>query len=186
MQKRVKGAERKDLFLEAAAAIVLDQGVGAVTMEGVAQRCGVNKSLPYRYFADRDAVLAALFDREHAKYAAWWAEALPADPTFEAAVRAALRHWCARADDGQELYLRLVTDSGRMRERARGIQEENVRGWAAGLERAYGLPAKVARQYAWFMVTGVTGFLAARDGDDDALIDTVTLAVVAGAEALRA
>jgi AcrR family transcriptional regulator len=186
VQKRVKGPERRDLFLEAAAAIVLDQGVGAVTMEGVAQRCGVNKSLPYRYFADRDAVLAALFDREHAKYAAWWAEALPADPTFDAAVRAALRHWCARADDGQELYLRLVTDSGRLRARARDIQEENVRGWAAGLQRAYALPPAVARQYAWFMVTGVTGFLAARDGDDEALIDTVTIAVVAGAEALKA
>jgi len=186
VQKRLKGSERRDVFLDAAAAIVLEQDVGAVTMERVAQRCGVNKSLPYRYFADRDAVLAALFDREQASYAARWARQLPEDPTFEAAVRAALRHWCVRTDEGGELYLRLVTDSGRLRARARQIQQANAEGWAAGLQRAYGLPARVALQYAWFMVTGVSGFLAARDGDDEALIDTITTAVLAGAEALKA
>jgi len=186
VQKRLKGSERRDVFLDAAAAIVLEQGVAAVTMEGVAQRTGVNKALPYRYFADRDAVLGALFDREQANYAARWAAELPADATFEAAVRAALRHWCARTDEGGELYFRLITDSGRLRERARQMQEANARGWAAGLERAYGLPGDVAYQYAWFMVTGVTGFLAARNGDDEALIETITVAVVAGAEALSA
>lgn len=186
VQKRVTGPERRDLFLDAAAAIVLENGVAAVTMEGVAQRCGVNKSLPYRYFADRDAVLAALFDREQAGYAARWANALPPDPTFETAVRTALRHWCARSDEAGELFLRLSTDSGRLRERARQMQEANARGWAAGLQRTYGLPGDVARQYAWYMVTGVTGFLAARNGDDDALIETITVAVVAGAEALQA
>lgn len=185
VQKRLKGPERRDAFLDAAAAIVLEQGVAAVTMEGVAQHCGVNKSLPYRYFTDRDAVLAALFDREQASYAARWTQELPPDATFEAAVRAALRHWCARSDEGGELFLRLVTDSGRLRARAREMQEANAKSWAAGLTRAYGLPDDVALQYAWFMVTGVTGFLAARNGDDEALIDTITVAVLAGAEALR-
>jgi AcrR family transcriptional regulator len=146
----------------------------------------VNKSLPYRYFADRDGVLAALFDREQAGYAARWAQVLPKGATFEVAVRAALRHWCARSDESGELFLRLVTDSGRLRERAREMQEANAKLWAAGLTRAYGLPDEVALQYAWFMVTGVTGFLAARNGDDEALIDTITVAVVAGAEALKA
>lgn len=186
VRTRLKGSERRDVFLDAAAAIVLDQGVAAVTMEGVAQRCGVNKSLPYRYFADRDAVLGALFDREQASYAARWAAELPVDATFEAAVRAALRHWCARTDEGGELYFRLVTDSGRLRERARDMQRANAEGWATGLRRTYGLPADVALQYAWFMVTGVTGFLAARTGDDEALIETIATAVVAGAEALKA
>lgn len=186
VQKRLKGSERRDAFLDAAAAIVLEQGVAAVTMEGVAQRTGVNKALPYRYFTDRDAVLGALFDREQASYAARWSAELPADATFEAAVRAALRHWCARTDESGELYFKLITDSGRLRARAREMQEANARGWAAGLERAYRLPSDVAYQYAWFMVTGVTGFLAARNGDDEALIDTITVAVVAGAEALKA
>lgn len=186
VQKRLKGSERRDVFLDAAAAIVLEQGVAAVTMEGVAQRSSVNKSLPYRYFADRDAVLGALFDREQASYAARWANELPAEPTFEGAVRAALRHWCNRTDEGGELYLKLVTDSGRLRERAREMQDANAKGWATGLQRAYGLPDDVALQYAWFMVTGVSGFLAARDGDDEALIDTITVAVIAGAEALKA
>lgn len=186
VQKRLKGTERRDAFLDAAATIVLDQGVGAVTMEGVALRTGVNKALPYRYFADRDGLLGALFDREQASYAARWTQELPLDATFDAAVRAALRHWCARSDESGELFLRLVTDSGRLRERARETQEANAKGWAAGLTRAYGLPDDVALQYAWFMVTGVTGFLAARNGDDEALIETITVAVVAGAKALKA
>lgn len=184
-KKRLRGAERRSLFLDAAAAIVVEGGVAAVTMEGVAARCGVNKALPYRYFADKDVVLKALFDREQERYAQKWAREVPKDATFDEVVRAALRHWCMRVDEGGELLLRLMSDSGRMRAQAREMQSNHAEAWAAGLMRTYSIPHDVALQYAWFMVTGVTGVIAARNGNDEALIETIATAVIAGAEALQ-
>lgn len=184
-KKRLRGSERRSLFLDAAAEIVIESGVSAVTMEGVAARCSVNKSLPYRYFADKDVMLTALFDREQERYALKWAREVPKNANFEVVVRAALRHWCIRADEGGELLLRLVSDNGRMRVQARDMQRRHAEGWAAGLTQTYKIPPDAALQYAWFMVTGVTGVLAARDGNDDALIETIATAVIAGAEALQ-
>lgn len=184
-KKRLRAAERRSLFLDAAADIVIESGVAAVTMEGVAASCGVNKALPYRYFADKDEVLKALFDREQERYAQKWAREVPRDAGFEEVVRAALRHWCMRADEGGELLLRLMSDSGRMRAQAREMQRNHAEAWAAGLTAAYGVPPEAALQYAWFMVTGVTGVLAARNGNDEALIETVATAVIAGAKALQ-
>jgi AcrR family transcriptional regulator len=62
---RLTGDERRDVFLDAAAAIIVEQGVEALTMEGIAARTGVSKALGYRYFANREDLLIALFDREN-------------------------------------------------------------------------------------------------------------------------
>jgi AcrR family transcriptional regulator len=184
-QKRLKGPERRERLLDAAADIVIKQGVAAVTMEGVAQMTGVNKSIPYRYFTDRDDLLATLFDREHAIYAERWAELMPADAPFEQRVRGALQIWFLRADERGELFMRLISDSGRLAEKAKAVQTTNAEAWTASLQRHFELPPHIAKQYAWFMVAGTGGALAARNGDDSTLIETLTVAVAAGAEALR-
>jgi len=185
-QKRLKGAERRALFLDAAAEIVIEQGVEAVTMEGVALRTGVTKALGYRYFTDRDDLLGALFDRENGMYVERWNKLLPRDAPFDEWVRGALRLWFLRADERGELFMRLVSDNGRLAEKAKALQAQNVQAWAAGVERAYRLPKPVALHLAWFMVAGTAGALAARDGDDEALIDTIVFAIVSAAEALQA
>jgi hypothetical protein len=95
-----------------------------------------------------------------------------------------LKYWFRRADERGELFMRLVRDSGPLAARAKADQKANAEGWALGLQKAFDLPARQARQYAWFMVAGTAGALDARDGDDEALIDAITLAVVAGAKAL--
>ncbi|WP_269714792.1 TetR/AcrR family transcriptional regulator [Caulobacter sp. NIBR2454] len=186
-QTRLKGPERRERFLDAAAQIVIEQGVWAVTMDGVAARTGVNKSLGYRYFADRDALLEALFERETQVYVERLAADLPAKPNFEAWVRGALKQWFRKVDERGELFMRLTSDHGPLAERAKAIRQADAAGWSAGLQRAYRLPEPQARQYAWFMVAGLAGVLASRTGEgDEELIDTITLAVLAGAEALKA
>jgi len=186
-QTRLKGSERRACFLDAAAEIVIEHGVSAVTMDGVAARTGVNKSLGYRYFADRDALLVALFERETQVYVERLAAELPANASFEQWVRGALKQWFRKVDERGELFMRLTSDHGPLAARAKAIQQTNADGWSMGLQKAYGLPPTQARQYAWFMVTGLVGVLAARTGEgDEDLIDAITLAVMAGAGALKA
>ncbi|MET0339112.1 MAG: TetR/AcrR family transcriptional regulator [Caulobacter sp.] len=186
-QTRLKGPERRERFLDAAAQIVLEQGVWAVTMDGVAAKTGVNKSLGYRYFTDKDALLEALFDRESRVYAGRYAADLPPNPSFEDYVRSALRLWFRRIDERGELFLRLTSESGPLAERAKAMRQADVDGWTQGLQLAYKLPPTQARQLAWYMVAGVSGVLASRTGQgDDELIETITLAVTASAKALRA
>ena len=183
-QTRLKGAERRERFLDAAAQIVIEQGVAAVTMDGVAHLTGVTKALGYRYFTDRDDLLTALFDRETQIYVERLAGEVGPKSSFEDWVRGALKYWCRRADERGELFMRLVRDCGPLAERARTNRKADAEGWALGLQRAFGLPPRQAKQYAWFMVAGTAGALDARDGDDDAMIEAITLAVVAGAKAL--
>jgi len=47
-------------ILRAAAEILEEQGVAALSLREAARRAGVSHNAPYRHFADRDALLAAL------------------------------------------------------------------------------------------------------------------------------
>ncbi|WP_214672514.1 hypothetical protein, partial [Escherichia coli] len=48
-------------------------------------------------------------------------------------------------------------------------------------------PQRQAEHMAWFIVSGAAGILSARNGEDDeALIETLVVCVVAACEALRA
>jgi AcrR family transcriptional regulator len=54
---------RRQQLLDAAADIVVTDGVSAVTMDRIAQRAGVSNGQAYRFFANRTEVLRALLDR---------------------------------------------------------------------------------------------------------------------------
>lgn len=62
-RRRLRREERYELLLDAAEALVVERGVGGLTMEGIAARGNVNKALPYQHFPNRDAVLVALHER---------------------------------------------------------------------------------------------------------------------------
>lgn len=49
-------------LLEAAAALALEGGIGAVTVQAVARRAGVTKGGLFHHFADKDALISVLFD----------------------------------------------------------------------------------------------------------------------------
>jgi AcrR family transcriptional regulator len=63
---RLTPEARRDMILDHAAAIVLREGLQAAGMERLARDCGVSKGLVYNYFPTRDAVFAALLEREQA------------------------------------------------------------------------------------------------------------------------
>jgi AcrR family transcriptional regulator len=181
-QTRIKGTARRERLLDAAADIVLEQGVAAVTMDGVAARNGVNRAIAYRYFADRDDLLASLLDREYHRQTALIAEGLGPDVTFEQWLHYALRHWFRHG----ELFMRLYNDHGPLAAKAKAIREADAKVWAVGLQRGFGLAPRTALHLASFMVAGASGAMETRNGtDDEAIIDNITSSVVAAAKALR-
>ena len=54
----------RDRLLDAAAAIIAEEGPTAATMSAIASRAGVSRMTAYRKFEDRHSLLAALFNRE--------------------------------------------------------------------------------------------------------------------------
>lgn len=186
-QTRLKGPERKDRFLDAAAEIVIEHGVSAVTMDGVAARSGVNKALGYRYFTDRDNLLEALFDREVQRHVSRVDQEIARDASFEDWIRYGLRHWFRRMDESGVLFMRLTSDNGPLAAKAAARRQADVQSWAQGLQRTFGIAPRPAQHLASFLVAGTAGALAVRNGqDDDDVIETITVSILAAAEALKA
>jgi AcrR family transcriptional regulator len=147
-----------------AAAIVLEEGVEGVTMEGIASRAGVNKALPYRHFANRDDLLLALFDREAERFDEEVAQALDGACGLEAKLRAVVGVWLDQVEDGRygvSEALELVrTSSGVLEERRRARLCEAVAFFADDLVAEHGLTPGDAQLVATVMLTRATGFLA--------------------------
>jgi AcrR family transcriptional regulator len=60
VRRRLTKEGRRAQLLETARELLTEQGAGSLTMEGLAARAGVDKALPYRHFANADAVVAEL------------------------------------------------------------------------------------------------------------------------------
>jgi AcrR family transcriptional regulator len=58
--RQSRGQRRVDLLLDAAAAVIAEQGLQAATAEAIAQRAHTAKGSLYQFFPNRDAVVAAL------------------------------------------------------------------------------------------------------------------------------
>jgi AcrR family transcriptional regulator len=57
-------AARREALLDAAATLLVDEGLYRFTMEALAAAAGVSKALPYQHFGNATAVIAALYERE--------------------------------------------------------------------------------------------------------------------------
>ena len=67
MGDRVGRAERRELLLDAAAALVRAGDAESVSMEAVAEQAGVSRPLVYKHFANRDELLGELYRRAAAQ-----------------------------------------------------------------------------------------------------------------------
>jgi TetR/AcrR family transcriptional regulator, mexJK operon transcriptional repressor len=60
---RPRDLEKREAILEAASTLFFERGITATTVDSVAERAAVSKMTVYAYFADKPALLAAVFDR---------------------------------------------------------------------------------------------------------------------------
>lgn len=77
----------RDAIVDAATALLDDGGPAAVTLREVGRRAGVSHNAPYKHFADKESLLAAVAARELDAYTALLA---PEDRGFTAAFDAYL------------------------------------------------------------------------------------------------
>lgn len=181
-QTRITGAARRERLLDAAAQIVLEQGVAAVTMEAVALRNGVNRAMTYRYFTDRDDLLGQLLHREYVRQTEHITAQTDAVADLEGAIRYALRHWFSHG----ALFLKLANDTGPLAARAAAIRRADALFWSDAFEKNLSLPHDVGLQLAAFVVGGSFGVFESRTGDnDDTVIDDLVLSILAAGQALR-
>lgn len=61
---RLTASARRDQLLDVTTALVIEQGFQSVSIESVAQEANVARSLVYKHFADRAALLDAVVERE--------------------------------------------------------------------------------------------------------------------------
>lgn len=96
----MRGDDRRQQLLDAAATILVEHGAAAMSMERLAAEAGVSKALPYKHFDNSEQVLAELYRRETVALgrAVWRAldATGPDDDTVRVSIRAYLDEVIAR------------------------------------------------------------------------------------------
>lgn len=104
-RRRLSRAERREQLLDVASELVVERGIGALTMERLAEWAGVSKALPYQHFGDSDAVLVAVHNREVELLAARIEQALRDRGDGDAVDVLVQSYFAAVADRGDILAL---------------------------------------------------------------------------------
>jgi AcrR family transcriptional regulator len=79
-RKRIPQSERREQLLDVALALLAEEGFGAISMEAIARRAGVNRVVIYRSFPNLPVLLAALMHREDARVRATLRGLIPQTP----------------------------------------------------------------------------------------------------------
>ena len=135
-------------------------------MEAVAAESGVDKALPYRHFANRDALLLALYERAIAAFDARVVAAVANARSLEDELRAIVDLWLDDLEAGGVVsrVQRLEAAAGPLARRRRQRLAESA-AWLAGRIRANrALSPRRALIAAGVLMAGTAGLLAAWRG----------------------
>jgi AcrR family transcriptional regulator len=91
-QRRLPGAERRELILEAAGRLFGEGGYSHTTLDEIAAAAQVTKPILYRHFDSKKALYLALLER-HREDLPRFFERVPGDLPFEERVEAILEAW---------------------------------------------------------------------------------------------
>lgn len=107
---RLSAEARTKHLLDAAAEVILEQGMDGLTMEAVAERASVSRALSYFYFESRSDLIRALYNRE---LGMMYDAVLPAleggGATLEHRVRAGVAAYFDVVDSRHDLFALLGT-----------------------------------------------------------------------------
>jgi len=160
---RLRRAERHDALVDAAAALVAERDVEAVSMEAVAARVGVSRALVYKHFANRHELLAALYRREATALDAEIVNTVSAADGFEMIVRTLIRAVLAGARSRGAIFARLQRAGARdatLRAEQAKRDRRTVRYFTRLATDEFGLPEPHARSAVRILLTGIDSVLA--------------------------
>lgn len=103
MRHVVERAARRESYLDAAIAVISDEGPTA-SMEAIASAAGVSKPILYRHFGDREGLVAALADRFTDALVARLDEVLTGRGTPDEILRACIDAYIAGIEGDPSLY----------------------------------------------------------------------------------
>lgn len=138
---------RRAQICAAAARMVLEEGISAITMERLARETGISKALVYNYFATRDQLLAALLKREQTELRERGIGAALRAETFPELIRQTTRVYLEQVEHRGALIAALLSDPsvGRlMEEESREDRERTRRFFVKQVARTYELPEGIA------------------------------------------
>ena len=174
----------KTALLDAADALLDEGGAGAVSLREAARRAGVSATAPYRHFADKEALLAALATRGFEQFGEALGEAARESDPLAAMGLAYVRFALARPGRFRLMFGPGISDRGRYPElqaaAARAFErlEAGVRADPQkSREPDAGRNVRVRAVAAWALVHGLAqlfldGML--RDEDPEALVRAIT------------
>lgn len=157
---RLPRSERREHLLDVAAQLILDKGIEAVTMEGVATAAGVSKGLGYAYFSNSSTLLRALLEREVRKLNKRISEAFGTETEFEGRLRAVIHAWFDHIEEQGILMGRLLQatrNDGPHVEARNAYNRFNEQWWADLAERELGVPNGRGRIATAIILSGLEG-----------------------------
>ena len=157
---RLPRSERREHLLDVAAQLILEKGIEAVTMEGVATAAGVSKGLGYAYFANSGTLLRALLNREVRRLNERVFSAFGQEDDFEARLRAVIHAWFDHIEEQGVLMGRLLQatrNDGPHVEARNAYNRFNEQWWADLAERELGVPNGRGRIATAIILTGLEG-----------------------------
>jgi AcrR family transcriptional regulator len=151
----------KAALLDAADALLDEGGVEAVSLREAARRAGVSAMAPYRHFADKEALLAALATRGFQAFGAALGDAAKASADgFAAMGRAYVRFALARPGRFRLMFGSGIGDRSRHPELcAAGEQASRQLNAAVKASGRAGADPETAAIRAWSMVHGLSHLL---------------------------
>jgi AcrR family transcriptional regulator len=187
---RLSHAQRRRQLLDAAACLIIERSLDAVTMEGVAARAGVSKALPYRFFTNRDDLLMALYDREAGILTRRMREATRRVDGFEPRVRAIVETWLEGVSERGLVLGMLVLASplaGPIEARRQHVVTALAREWGGAVARELGIDEHRAQRMMTVVLVGGQALIPLwlqQPDDRKTLIDDFVGFVVAGVGSL--
>jgi len=191
---RLDRERRRDLLLDAAASMVADGEIEAITMDAVAERAGVSRPLVYKHFANRHELLAAVYTRESALLHAELEAAVTAATSFEGMVRALVRGALDAQAKRGATFASLGAAGSRTPDRRREQRDRDrttLAFFSARAEKELGVERRAARAGLGILLGAIPSVLAAwrrkpTAAHADLLEDTYTALVLGGLERIAA
>ena len=106
---RLSPEERKEQLLDAAAAVLLEQGIDGWTMESVTEVAQVSRALGYFYFESRTDLIRALYNREFSRLYDAMLPAFESSASLEERVRATVHAYFDVVATQHDLFALLNT-----------------------------------------------------------------------------
>ncbi|HVT64280.1 MAG TPA: TetR family transcriptional regulator [Mycobacteriales bacterium] len=187
VSSRLNRSDRRDHLLDAAALLVTQEGVDAVSVEAVADAAGVSRALVYKHFENRTELLAELRRREALALHLELAGKVQAETTVEGMFRALIHASLQASEQRGALFAALRSASGYNKAVDREQAKRDRRTMQFFAERAaaeYDVPQQEAEAAVGMLLGAIDSVLAQwrakRTAANAALLEQTYLTLVHG------